>query len=72
VRVYEKRVLRRIFGPKREEVEGGRRELQNEGFIYSYMHFPPHIIKVIKPRWIRWVEHVARIGDVRNAYRNLI
>jgi hypothetical protein len=52
--VFEKRVLRRIFGPKRDEVTGGWRKLHNEE-----LH---GIIRVIKARRMRWAGHVARMG----------
>jgi hypothetical protein len=60
LRVFENRVLRRIFGPKRDEVMGGRRKLHNEELhgLYSL----PSIIRVIKARRMRWVGHWARMG----------
>jgi hypothetical protein len=59
--VSENRVLRRIFGPKRDEVTGEWRELHNEELhnLYSY----PNIIRQIKSRRIRWAEYVARMGE---------
>ena len=59
--VYEKRVLRRISGPKRDEVAGDWRKLQSEGHNDLYS---PSIIQVIKSRRMEWVEHVARMGEV--------
>jgi PAS domain-containing protein len=56
--VFENRVLRRIFGLKRDEVIG-RRKLHNEEFHNLYAS--PNIIKMIKPRRMRWVWHVARM-----------
>jgi hypothetical protein len=55
------RVLRRIFGPKRDEVTGEWRNLHNEEFqnLYSY----PDIIRQVKSRRMRWAGHVARTGD---------
>jgi hypothetical protein len=50
--VFEKRVLRRIFGPKREEVAGGWKRLQNEALHNLYSS--QNIIRVIKPRQMRW------------------
>jgi hypothetical protein len=57
--VFENRVLRRIFGPKRDEVTGGWRKLHNEELhnLYSL----PSIIRMMKPRR-RWTGHVARMG----------
>jgi hypothetical protein len=67
LRVFENRVLRRIFVPKRDEVTGGWRKLHNEELhnLYSL----PSIIRVIKSRRMRWAGHVARMGKKRNAYR---
>jgi hypothetical protein len=55
--VFENRVLRRIFGPKRDEVAGGRRKLHNEELCDSYSS--PSKIRMIKSRRIRWTDHVA-------------
>jgi hypothetical protein len=63
-------VLRRIFGPKRDEVTGGWRKLRNEELRDS--HSSPSIIRIIKSRRMRWAGHVARMGDKRNAYRLLV
>jgi hypothetical protein len=63
--VFENRVLRRIFGPKRDEVTGGWRKLHNEKLHGLYSS--PSIIRVIKARRIRWARHVARMGKVRGA-----
>jgi hypothetical protein len=60
VRVSENRELRRIFGPKRDEVTGGWRELHNEELHNLYS--PPSIIRMINSRRMRCVAHVARIG----------
>jgi hypothetical protein len=57
--VFENRVLRRIFGPKRDEVTGERRKLHNEELHDLYSS--PSIIRIIKARRVRWAEHVARI-----------
>jgi hypothetical protein len=70
VRVFEKRVLRRIFGPKRDEVTGEWRKLHNEELRDLYSS--PSIIRIIKSRRMRWVGHVARMGEKRNAYRLLV
>jgi hypothetical protein len=58
--VCENRVLRRIFGTKREELAGGWGRLRNEELHKLYTS--PNIIRVMKSRRIRWVEHVARMG----------
>jgi hypothetical protein len=57
LRVFEKRVLRRIFGPKRDEVTGGWRSLRNEKLHNLYSS--PSIIRIIKSRRMRWAVHVA-------------
>ena len=61
------RVLRRIFGPKRDEVTGEWRKLHNEELNYLYPS--PNIVRVIKSRRIRWAGHVARMGEERGVYR---
>jgi hypothetical protein len=60
-------VLRRIFGPKRDEVTGEWRKLHNEELrdLYSL----PSIIRIIKSQRMRWAGHVARMGEKRKAYR---
>ena len=62
LRVFEKRVLRRVFGPKRDEVTGEWRRLHNEEL--SDLYCSPNIVRVIKSRRMRWAGHVARIGVV--------
>jgi hypothetical protein len=59
LRAFEKRVLRGIFGPKRDEVRGGWKKLHNEELHNLYCS--PSIIRMIKPRRMRWAGHVARI-----------
>ena len=59
LRVYENRVLRRVFGPKRDEVTGEWRKLRNEELRDLY--FLPNIVWVVKSRRMRWAGHVARI-----------
>jgi hypothetical protein len=59
VRVFENRVLRRIFGPKTDEVTGGWRKMHNEELHGLYSS--PSIVRVIKARRMRWVGHVAQI-----------
>jgi len=68
--VFENRVLRRIFGPKRDEVTGGWRKLHIEDLndLYSL----PNIFWVIKSRRMRWAENVARMGERRGVYRVLV
>ena len=69
LRVFENRVLR-IFGPKRDEVTGEWRKLHNEELHYLYSS--PNIVQVIKSRRMRWVGHVARMGEGRGVYRVLV
>jgi hypothetical protein len=61
LRVFEKRVLRRIFGPKRDEVTGEWRKLHNEELTDLYCS--PNIVRVIKSGKMRWARHVARMGE---------
>jgi hypothetical protein len=70
LRVFENRVLRRIFGPKRDEVTGVWRKLHNEELRDFYSS--ASIIRVIKARRMRWAGHVARMGEVRGAYNILV
>jgi hypothetical protein len=65
--VFENRVLRRIFGPKRDEVTGEWRKLHNEELYELYSS--SSIIKIIKSRRMRWAGHVARMEEKRNACR---
>jgi hypothetical protein len=67
LRVFENRVLRRIFGPKRDEVTGEWRELHNEELHNLYSS--PDIIRQVKSRRMRWAGHVARMGEERSVYR---
>jgi hypothetical protein len=68
--VFENRVLRRIFGPKRDEVTGEWRKMHNEELRELYSS--PSIIRIIKSPRTRWEGHVARMGEKRNAYRLLV
>jgi hypothetical protein len=68
--VFENRVLRRIFGPKRDEVTGEWRKLHNDELRDLYSS--SSIIRIIKSRRMRWEGHVARMGEKRNAYRLLV
>jgi hypothetical protein len=70
LRVFENRVLRRIFGPKRDEVTGEWRKLHNEELHNLYSS--PNVIRQIKSRRMRWAGHVARMGEGRNVYRVLM
>jgi hypothetical protein len=63
LRVFENRVLRRIFGPKRDEVTGEWRKLHSEKLHNLYSS--PDIIRQVKSRRMRWVGHVARVGEER-------
>jgi hypothetical protein len=69
LRVFENRVLRKIFGPKREE-DGSWRKLHNDELrdLYSLQN----IVRVIKSRRMRWAGHVARMGEGRCVYRVLV
>jgi hypothetical protein len=68
--VFENSVLRRIFGPKRDEVTEGWRKLHNEELHKLYSS--PSIIRMIKSRRMTWAGHVARIREKRNAYTILV
>jgi hypothetical protein len=71
MRVFENIVLRRVFGPKREEVTGERRKLHNEEL--SDLYSSPNIFSgEKKSRRMRWAEHVARMGKKRGVYRVLV
>ena len=67
VRVFENRVLRRIFGPKRNEVIGKLRKLHNEEL--NDLYYSPHFVRLVKYRRVRWAGHVARMGDRKGVYR---
>jgi hypothetical protein len=68
--VSENKALRRIFGPKRDRVTRGWRKLHNKELHNLYSS--PNIIRIIKSRRMRWVGHVARMGEKRNTYRLLV
>jgi hypothetical protein len=68
--VFESRVLRKICGPKRDEVIGDWRKLHNEELHNLYSS--PNIIRMIKSRSMRWAQHVALMGEKGNAYRILV
>jgi hypothetical protein len=67
LRVFENKVLRRIFGPRRDEVTGDWRRLHNEEI--NVLYSSPNIVRVIKSRRMRWAGHVARMGEERGVYR---
>jgi hypothetical protein len=69
LRVFEFRVLRRIFGPKRDEITGEWRKLHS-GELHNL--YSSDIIRQIKSRRMRWAGHVARMGEGRNVYRILV
>ncbi|KAJ4448597.1 hypothetical protein ANN_10616 [Periplaneta americana] len=70
LRLFENKVLRKIFGAKRDEVTGEWRKLHNTELHSLYSS--PDIIRNLKSRRLRWAGHVARIGESRNAYRELV
>jgi len=70
LRVFENMVLRRIFGPRRDEVTGEWRRLHYEELNDFYSS--PNIVRVIKWRRMRWTGHVARMGEERGVYRVLV
>jgi hypothetical protein len=69
-RVFENMVLRRIFGPRRDELTGDWRRLHNKEL--NYLYSSPIIVRLIKPRRMRWAAHVARMGEERGVYRFLL
>jgi hypothetical protein len=70
LRVFENRVLRRAFGPKRDEVTGEWRKLHNEGL--NDLYYLPNIVRVVKSRRMRWAGHMARMGEDRGVHRVLV
>jgi len=70
LRVFENRLLRRLFGPKRDEVTRKCRKLHNEEL--NDLYSSPNNVRVIKSRRMRWAGHVARMGERRDAYRVLV
>jgi hypothetical protein len=70
LRVFKNRALRRIFGPKRDELTGGWRKLNNKELHGLYSS--PSIVRVIKARRMRWAGHVARTGEVRGVYNLMV
>jgi hypothetical protein len=70
LRVFQNRVLRKIFGPNRDEITGEWRKLHN-GELHN-LYSSPDIIRQIKRRRMRWAGHVARMGEGRNVYKVLV
>jgi len=70
LRVFENRVLGKIFVPKRSEVIGKWRKLHNEEL--NDLYCSPNIVQVIKSRRVKWVGHVARMGKTKGVYRVLV
>ena len=70
LRVFENKVLRRIFVSKRDEVTGEWRKLHNKEL--SDLYCSPNIVRVIKSRRLRWAVHVAVMGERRGVYRVLV
>ena len=70
LKVFENRVLRRIFGSKRDDVTGEWMKLHNEEL--NDLYSTPNIVRGIKSRRMRWAGHVARMGERRGVYRALL
>jgi hypothetical protein len=70
LRVFENKVLRRIFGPRRDKIMGEWRRLHNEELNDFYSS--PNIVQGIKSRRMRWAGHVAHMGEERGVYRVLV
>ena len=70
LRVFENRVLRRAFGPKRDQVTGEWRKLHNEEL--SDLYSLPNIVRVVKSRRMRWAGNVARMAEGRGVHRVLV
>ena len=68
--MFENRVLSRVVWPKRDEVTGEWRKLHNEELRYLYSL--PNIVRVVKSRRMRWVGHVAPMGEGRGVHRFLV
>jgi len=68
--LFENRVLRKIFGPRKDEVTGEWRRLHNQGLYYLYTS--PNTVRVIKSRRMRWAGHVALMVEERVVYRILV
>ena len=70
LRVFDSRAVRRVFGPERVQLLGVWRRLHNEKLNHLYCSL--NIIRMIKSRRMRWVGHVASMGDRKVAYRDLV
>jgi len=70
LRVFENRVLRRVFGSKRDEVTGEWRKLHNEEL--NDLYFLPNTMRVVKSRRMRWAEHVAHMGEDKGVHKVLV
>jgi hypothetical protein len=70
LRVFQSRVLRRVFGPKRDEVTEEWRKLHNDEL--SDLYSLPNIVRVVKSRRMRWTGHVARMVEGRGVHRVLV
>jgi hypothetical protein len=70
LRVFENRMLRRIFGPKGNEVTGGWIKLHNEK--YHHLYYSSSIIRMTKSSKMRWAGHITQIRDNRTEYRLLV
>jgi hypothetical protein len=70
LRVFENRVLRRVFGPKRDEVIGEWRKLHNGEL--SDLYSLPNVVRVVKWGGMRWAGHVAHMGEGRGVHRVLV
>jgi len=68
--VFKNRVLRRVFGPRRDGVTGEWRKLHNEELMDLYSL--PNIVRVVKSRRMIWAGHVARMGEGRDVHRVLV
>ena len=68
--MFENRVLRRVIGPKRDEVTGEWKKLHNEEL--NDLYCSPNIVRVVKWRRMRWAGHVERMGERRGVYRVLV
>ena len=66
LRVFENKVLRKIYGPKRDEITGEWRRLHNEELQGLYVS--PDIIRIMKSQRLRWAGHVARMGEKQRLY----
>jgi hypothetical protein len=66
LKVFENRMLRQIFGPKRDAVTGGWRKLHDE---FHNLYSSPNIIRMMKSRMMRWMGHIAHVGEMGSVYK---